>query len=106
MPGIVGIISRQPVAECERRVKTMVATLRHETFHTSGTFSAPELGVFGGWVAHENSFADRQVFQNEPKDIALLFAGECFIEAETKARLKQQGCRFTSDGEYLIQLYE
>src|SRR5258708_3957923 len=102
MPGIVGIISRQPVAECERRVKTMVATLRHERFHTAGTFSAPELGVFGGWVAHEGSIADRQVFQNGPKDIALIFAGECFIEAETKTQLKQLGRSFANDGECLI----
>jgi asparagine synthase (glutamine-hydrolysing) len=105
MPGIVGIISRQPAAYCEQAVKTMVATLRHESFYTSGTFSAPESGVFAGWVAHEHSFADRQVFQNGPGDIALIFAGECFIEAADKSRLKQQGRSFARDGECLVQLY-
>src|SRR5277367_6634897 len=101
MPGITGIISRKPAAECERAVKAMTAIMRHESFHTSGTFSVPELGVYAGWVAHENSFADGQVFQNETKDIALIFAGECFIDAATKNRLRQDGHGFSEDGECL-----
>ncbi len=107
MPGIVGIISRKPAAECARAVKTMAATMRHETFHTTGIFSAPELGVYTGWVAHENSFADHQVFQNETQDIALVFAGECFVEAETKNRLRRNGHSFSSTGgDCLVHLYE
>ncbi|MEY4916998.1 MAG: hypothetical protein RL616_911 [Verrucomicrobiota bacterium] len=106
MPGITGIISRRPSAENERVVKTMTATMRHEPFHTSGTFSAPELGVFAGWVAHENSFADKQVFQNETKDIALIFAGECFVDAATKAQLKQVGHTFANNAGMLVHLYE
>jgi len=84
----------------------MVAAMRHESFYTAGTFSAPELGIYAGWVAHENSFASRQVFQNAAKDNTLIFSGECFIEAGTRARLKQQGRAFANDGECLIQLYE
>jgi len=107
MPGITGIISRKPAAGCERAMKTMAATLRHESFHPTGTFSVPELGVFAGWVAHENSFADKQVFQNETRDIALLFSGECFVEAKTKDRLRQNGHSFSSSGgDCLVHLYE
>jgi asparagine synthase (glutamine-hydrolysing) len=106
MPGIAGIISRRPAADCERAVKSMVAIMRHESFHTTGTFSAPELGVFAGWVAQENSFADKQVFQNETKDIALVFSGECFVEPLTKARLKQNGHSFGAGGDCLVHLYE
>lgn len=106
MPGILGVISRQPAAECERAVQAMVATLRHESFHAAGTFSAPELGVFAGWVAHENSFADKQAFQNEQQDIALVFSGECFVELETKNRLRQAGHRFGAGGDCLVHLYE
>jgi len=84
----------------------MVAVMRHESFHTGGTFSAPEPGVFAGWVAHENSFADKQVFQNETQDITLIFAGECFAEAETKNRLRQSGHNFGAGGEWLVHLYE
>jgi asparagine synthase (glutamine-hydrolysing) len=87
-------------------VKTMVATMRHEGFYATGTFSAPAQGVFAGWVAQEGMFTSQQVFQNGARDIALIFAGECFIEAESKARLKQAGRSFVNDGECLIQLYE
>jgi len=106
MPGITGIINRRPAAEGERAVNNMVAVMRHESFHTSGTFSAPELGVFAGWVAHENSFSDKQVFQNETQDIALLFAGEGFADAEIKNRLRQSGHSFGAGGEWLVHLYE
>jgi asparagine synthase (glutamine-hydrolysing) len=107
MPGIAGIISRRPPAECERSVKTMTATMRHESFHATGGFSAPESGVYAGWVAHENSFAADQVFFNDPKDIALVFSGECFPEPETKIRLKRNGQGLAADrGGWLVPLYE
>ncbi|HEX4349006.1 MAG TPA: hypothetical protein VH251_01395, partial [Verrucomicrobiae bacterium] len=80
MPGIAGVISRRPAAENMRIVKTMIASLRHENFYVSGDFSEPKLGVYAGWTAHENSFAAGQVFQNEQKDIALIFSGECFLD--------------------------
>jgi len=107
MPGIVGIISHLSATENARIVKTMVATLRHESFYTSGTFAAPEFGVSAGWIAHENSFAARQVFQNEQKDISLIFCGECFLEPAAKDQLKQQGHDFSAaGGGWLVHLYE
>jgi asparagine synthase (glutamine-hydrolysing) len=107
MPGIAGIISRKlPAAVCERIVKTMTAITRHESFYAHGFFSAPELGVFAGWTAHPDSFAAGQVFENEAKDIALVFVGECFVDAATKAELKQKGHAFADNGEVLVHLYE
>ncbi len=106
MPGIAGIISRKPAAECERAVKAMIATMRHENFHTVGTFADPASGAHAGWVAHEKSFADGQVFQNEAKDITLVFAGECFVDADAKNRLRQKGHHFAEGGDCLVHLYE
>jgi asparagine synthase (glutamine-hydrolysing) len=77
MPGILGIISRNPAAEHQRMAGHMVTIMRHETFYVGGTFSEPALGVQAGWTAHEHSFAAGQPFQNEAKDISLLLAGEC-----------------------------
>ena len=105
MPGIAGIISRKPAAECERAVKIMTATMRHENFHTVGTFADPASGAYAGWVAHEKSFADGQVFQNETKDITLIFSGECFVDAGTKNRLRQNGHHFAEGGDCLVHLY-
>jgi asparagine synthase (glutamine-hydrolysing) len=107
MPGIAGIISRQPAAEKARLVKTMAAVMRHEGFYATGSFAVPELGVCAGWLAHENSFADRPVFQNETKDIALVFSGECFPDAATKNRLRINGHNFSeAGGDWLVHFYE
>src|ERR1700680_871497 len=78
MPGIVGIISQRPANTCQRLVKSMIASMEHERFYTSGTCFVPEMGVYSGWVALEGSFAAGQVFSNKQKDIALVFSGECF----------------------------
>ena len=80
MPGIVGIVSQKPADECELLVRRMVASIKHERFDTSGIYAASDMGIYGGWVAHENSFAAAQVFFNERKDIALLFSGEGFMD--------------------------
>ncbi len=107
MPGIAGIINRTPAAENAGLVKTMVATLRHESFHTTGELAVPELGVCAGWVTHENSFADKQAFWNETKDIALVFSGECFAGEETKRRLRQAGHDFAgAGGGWIVHDYE
>jgi asparagine synthase (glutamine-hydrolysing) len=107
MPGIAGIISHRPAAECESLVRTMVASMKHEPFYVSGMHSVPEMGVYAGWVAHENSFAAGQLFFNEDRNIALVFSGECFAELEVLARLKQRGHTFEkNDGGWLVHLYE
>ena len=107
MPGIVGIISPRPAHECESLVRSMVSSMEHEQFYRSGMYTVPKLGVYGGWVAHENSFAAGQVFFNEGKDIALLFSGECFVDPETRADLKQKGHGLgQAAGSWLVHLYE
>lgn len=107
MPGIAGIISRLPAANCLRTVQTMTAAMQHETFHTSGNFAVAELGVYGGWVAHENSFAATQVFENETRDVALIFCGEVFVDPEVKAQLRREGHQFSeTGGAWLVHLYE
>jgi len=107
MPGIAGIISRKPAAENHRLAETMVAAMRHEAFYVTGVLAVPELEVAAGWVAHADSFAARQVFRNEAGDITLVFAGECFVAAETKAWLKQRGHVFSeTGGACLVHLFE
>jgi asparagine synthase (glutamine-hydrolysing) len=85
----------------------MVACMEHERFYTSGTCFFQEIGVYGGWIAHKDSLAAGQVFFNEDKDIALLFSGECFVDPETLAGLRQRGHRLEeNDGAWLVHLYE
>ena len=107
MPGIAGIISARPPAECEARVRTMVASMTHERFYRTGAHFVPSLGVYAGWVALPDSFAERPVFLNETQEVALVFSGECFPAPETLGRLRQNGHQFSeAAGEWLVHLYE
>ena len=78
MPGIAGIISREPAAACRRRLAAMVQSMLHEPDYKSGTCEAPEMGVYAGWVAHPGSFAAMESGRDAAGTIDLVFAGECF----------------------------
>lgn len=56
MPGIFGIICKNPNQEYENELKAMQGTMLHEPFYTTGTFSEESLGFYGGWTCHEGSF--------------------------------------------------
>ena len=83
MPGIAGIISRRSPDECQPLVNAMIGSMKYEPFYASGTCFVPKIGVYGGWVAHEGSFAARQSAHNDRDDVALLFSGECFSPLAT-----------------------
>jgi len=107
MPGLTGIISQRPAEDCQRLLKSMVASMEHERFYRSGTHFIPEMGIYAGWVADEDSFAANQVFINERRDIALIFAGECFIDSETRAELARKGHDVGANkGDWLVHFYE
>jgi len=85
----------------------MVASMENETFYTSGMYAVPEMGVYGGWVAHKDSFAAGQVFFNEQRNVALIFAGECFADPEMHAELRRKGHEIgEAAGDWLVHLYE
>src|SRR4029077_9878771 len=96
-----------PPEECRAPGASVLSSTEHEPFYASGMYAAPEMGVYGGWVAHENSFAAGQVFLNEGNDIALLFSGECFADPETGAELKRKGHELgQAAGSWLVHFYE
>src|ERR1051326_515500 len=104
MPGIVGIISRRSAADCTPMLESMLDSMQHEEFYTSGSQVDPDLGVHAGWTAHPQSFAAQQVFSNEAGDINLVWAGESFIDAETRKFLERKGRPI--DHNWLVHLYE
>jgi asparagine synthase (glutamine-hydrolysing) len=107
MPGIVGVISQRPAEECERLVRSMVASMEHERFYSSGVFSVSELGFYTGWVTLETSLAANQPFLNEQCDVALISSGECFPDLQTLTELKQKGHEFKENkAAWLVHLYE
>jgi asparagine synthase (glutamine-hydrolysing) len=107
MPGIAGLISRRSADECRRLVEQMLGRMQHESFYTSGSYSAHHLGVFAGWVALKGSFSDCQPVLSERGDVALLFSGECFSDSDTRARLRRPGHRpETRDAGWLADVYQ
>lgn len=91
MPGIVGIITNRPRAGAECELKKMVEALRHESFYKSGTWIDAEQGIYVGWVARAESFADRMPVQNERGDVTLVFSGEEFPEPGLIPSLRSVG---------------
>lgn len=108
MPGIAGIISRQKSPdECQRLVAAMTQAMRHEPFYVSGTQAFADLGIFAGWVAHAESQAAGRVFWNERRDVALVFSGECFPDADTRKELVAKGHELvTAPGGWMVHHYE
>jgi asparagine synthase (glutamine-hydrolysing) len=107
MPGIVGLITKQPQAAAEQQLLAMVKCLRHEPFYNCGTWSDPEQGVYVGWVARRGSFADDMPVRNEDGEITLFFSGEEFPEPGLKQELRQHGHQFSGeDASYLVHRYE
>ena len=81
MPGIAGIITHRPSTECQSLVVAMTSRMKHERFYESGTCFMPDMGVYGGWVAHQGSYAARQSRACTAGAITTLFSGECFDSA-------------------------
>lgn len=107
MPGIVGLITKNPRDWAEQQLQRMVAALRHESFYVAGTWSDESLGVYVGWVAREGSFSNGTPLSSERGDVVLVFSGEEFPEPGMTGRLKARGHKFAPDGpSYLVHLYE
>lgn len=107
MPGITGIISKTPKEKNEKDLQLMVASMLHESFYTSGTYTNDKIGIYTGWVCHEGSFSDCQPVWNEKKNLVLIFFGENFTDLELFDQLKAKHHKFdNSNAGYIIHLYE
>jgi asparagine synthase (glutamine-hydrolysing) len=81
--------------------------MEHESFYDSGLYSVPEVGIYAGWGAHENSFGAGQPFFNVRRDAVLLLSGECFVDPGTRTDLRQEGHELgQAAGNWLVHLYE
>lgn len=107
MPGIVGLISRQPRQWAEAQLLRMLESMRHEPFYKTGTWIDESLGAYVGWVEREYSFADGMPLRNEFGDTILVFSGEEFSEPGTSRSLKERGHTLdVADCSYLVHLSE
>jgi asparagine synthase (glutamine-hydrolysing) len=85
----------------------MIATMAHEEFYTTGTYSSPEVNVYAGWTALDGAFGARQPFFNGQRDVALLISGECFAGESSSRDLDYgDGDGECHDDDWLIRAYE
>ena len=107
MPGIVGLITKQPRSQALDDLRRMVNTLRHEPFYTSGTWIDEAAGIYCGWTALAGSFSDTTPVRNESEDVTLIFSGEEFSDPAVLRNLLAKGHKFDQKGPaYLAHLYE
>jgi asparagine synthetase B (glutamine-hydrolysing) len=107
MPGIVGFITKRPRVWAEPQLLRMVEALRHKPFHVMGTWIDESMGIYVGWVARKDSFADGMPLRSERGDVLLVFSGEEFPEPGTRQALKDKGHAVEPLGaSYLVHQYE
>jgi asparagine synthase (glutamine-hydrolysing) len=107
VPGIVGLITKTPREGAERQLVRMVESLRHESFYETGTWIDESLGIYVGWAALKNSFADSMPVHNERGDVSLVFSGEEYPGPEVVRGLKERGHSLSDRrSSYLVHLCE
>jgi asparagine synthase (glutamine-hydrolysing) len=107
MPGITGIIRRQPYKGIEEDLSAMLHVMRHEKFYRTGQYVNKDVGVYVGWVCHEDSFADCMPLVSRQKDLVLIFQGENYLNDEALSRISASGNGVEeSSAQYLLRMYE
>ncbi len=107
MPGITGIITKNPGEKSRQQLHSMIGCMQRETFYNSGAYINDQLGLYAGWVCHAKSFSDCMPVMNEKKDLVLIYYGENFADQEVIGRLKTRDHAFDGgNASYLIHLYE
>src|SRR5215470_8722733 len=99
MPGIAGEIGNVSREEGLRREGVMLDAMTYEPFYSTGLYANERLGVYAGWVLHQNSFSDCMPVESSGGRTVVLFDGEVF----NSPRQMAVGREFKAT--YLAELY-
>ena len=107
MPGLVGLITKQPASEARAQLTTMLKAIQYEAFYGSGTWTDEFLGVYVGWTMIKGSFADGMPITNERGDRCVIFSGEEYPDRHNIEQLRCRGHHMGAmESAYLVHLYE
>jgi len=107
MPGIFGLVSRQPKEAAAERLQFMLSSAPHRAAQQSGSISIDSLGCHLGWTTLTGSFSDCLPVWNEKKTCLLVFIGEHCSDKEDIAFLKSKNHVIRkADASHLVHLYE
>jgi len=98
MPGITGFFTTSRGTDLKIRLDEMVESLSAEDHFTVGTFVDEEIGVYVGWTAHRDSFADCMPVVSPDGRHVLIFSGETLANEEL-------GVAETGDAKCLLDAY-
>ena len=107
MPGLVGLITKQPPSEAKAQLMTMLKAIQYEAFYDSGTWADESLGAYVGWTTLRGSFSDGMPISNEREDVYLIFSGEEYPDRHNVEQLRSWGHHIgATESAYLVHLYE
>jgi asparagine synthase (glutamine-hydrolysing) len=82
----------------------MIEAMRHEPFYATGIWINESLGIYLGWVARKDSFADGMPLRSEQEDVVMVFSGEDFSDPRFTNHSGRDG--HPSRATYLVDLYQ
>ncbi len=103
MPGIAGIISRNPNEVINRDLGLMVESMRHEKDYVGSHFVNREMGLHVGWLCHQGSLGEYMPLMSQDRKIVLVILGEHFSHS---GDLPPLGRNAREAGKELLRLYE
>lgn len=88
MPGLTGIIARNPSPKHRADLTTMMDSLFTDDYLVTGTYVDDSSALYLGWSCHKNSYSDCLPIWNSDKTKCMLFYGETF---QNEASRRQEG---------------
>lgn len=84
----------------------MLNCMLHEPSYSTGQYGNDRLRCHIGWASHRDSFSDGMPVWNRSRDVALIFSGEDFTDADETRLGPGGGDDAPLKAAYLVQLYE
>ncbi len=106
MPGIAGIICKQPYEGVAQDVERMVSALRHGSFYRQHEYHHRDLGVYAGWTGHQTTIADSALLAEPKPAVHLILHGENFMVPGGVGDAPPSAAHHAKLAEYLVQSYE
>jgi asparagine synthase (glutamine-hydrolysing) len=105
MPGIAGIIRRQPYEGIARDLRLMVEAMRHEAFYVGNQYVNRDVGIHIGWLSHPGTLGEHMPLISHDKGVVLIMVGEHFSHLADAATANGNSfCNATANN--LLRLYE
>src|ERR1022692_3726172 len=105
MPGIAGIIRRQPYEGIDGDFGLMVESMRHESHYVGGRYVNKDIGLYVGWLSHRGTLGDGMPMMSHDKRVVLIIVGEHFPPSHSQG-LADRGDSLDGARQKLLSLYQ